>query len=172
MAQPEANSNKVNFSKVKYHQVASSVGLDHASRFADAPSFDLHRSRIPTPIFKSIVEEMDVKLTDYGDLRSQLTEEARSRFFSPVSTVTIPFYLKHLVNINQIFDYLGAQFGGWFRDTPEMLMRGRITTKGRVEYQFMTFSSSLAILFIEVKLNIKNRLDAISQVIAECDGTV
>jgi hypothetical protein len=58
-------------------------------------------------------------------------------------------------------------------NTPETLFEGRITTKGRVEYQFKSFGG-ITVVFIEVKLNIGNsteRLDCFAQVIAECDGT-
>jgi hypothetical protein len=59
-----------------------------------------------------------------------------------------------------------AAFGSAFRNLPES------TAKGRVKYYFEAFSS-IAVLFIEMKLKIgsaKERLNAIAQVIAECDG--
>ena len=52
------------------------------------------------------------------------------------------------------------------------MITGRVGTRGRVEYFFKAFGA-LAILCIEMKLrvgNLKERLDAIGQVIAECDG--
>jgi hypothetical protein len=52
------------------------------------------------------------------------------------------------------------------------MLQGRITNRGRVEYFFKSFGA-IAFLVIEVKLKIgsgQERLDAIAQVIAECDG--
>ena len=47
-----------------------------------------------------------------------------------------------------------------------------MTTRGRIEYHFLVFGG-LSILVIEVKFFLgtaDERLDAIAQVIAECDG--
>jgi hypothetical protein len=71
----------------------------------------------------------------------------------------------------QIFNHLISVFGFAFRNLPESIIEGRITKKGRVEYYFKAFGS-IAVLFIEIKLTIgtaKERLDAIAQIIAECD---
>ena len=57
-------------------------------------------------------------------------------------------------------------------NTPESMIYGRITTRGRIEYYFLVFGR-LSILVIEVKYKLGDadeRLDAIAQVIAECDG--
>ena len=53
-------------------------------------------------------------------------------------------------------------------------MEGRITTKGRIEYQFKTYGG-ITVVFIEVKLDVGNkaeRLNYFAQVIAECDSIV
>jgi len=58
------------------------------------------------------------------------------------------------------------------RNNPETTVGGRIGTQDRIEYFFKTFGA-VAILFIEMKLKVGNdteRLKAIAQVIAECDG--
>jgi hypothetical protein len=65
-----------------------------------------------------------------------------------------------------------AEFGFAFRNLPESIISGRISTKGRIEYYFRAFGS-ISILVVEVKLKVGSateRLDAIAQVIAECDG--
>lgn len=52
------------------------------------------------------------------------------------------------------------------------MLEGKITTRGRIEYQFKTFGG-VTVLFIEVKLDIgslSERLDCYAQVIAESDG--
>jgi hypothetical protein len=64
-------------------------------------------------------------------------------------------------------------FSGLVCNTPESLLQGRMTTKGRIEYQFSIYGG-ITILFIEVKLEIggaTERLNCYAQVIAECDGT-
>ena len=58
------------------------------------------------------------------------------------------------------------------RNNPETIITGQIGTRGRIEYFFKAFGA-IAILCIEMKLKVGNeeeRLDAIAQVIAECDG--
>ena len=74
----------VSFPKVTYEAVAPLVGLDAYKSLADIKTFEIHRSRIPTDLFKSVVMDMDVMLMQYGSLPEHKTEEARSRFFSPV----------------------------------------------------------------------------------------
>lgn len=64
-----------------------------------------------------------------------------------------------------------AEFGFSFRNLPELIIEGRMTTKGRIEY-YKAFGS-VSIVSVEVKLKIgdlEERLDAIAQVIAESDG--
>lgn len=65
-----------------------------------------------------------------------------------------------------------ALFYGLLYNTPESILKGRITTRGRIEYQFKTFGG-VTVVFIQVKLSIGSlteRLNCIAQVIAECDG--
>lgn len=72
----------------------------------------------------------------------------------------------------QLFTRLVAEFKLLIINTPESVIEGRITTKGRIEYLFMAFGS-LAMLFIEVKYRLNTGdefLDAVAQVIAEADG--
>ena len=57
-------------------------------------------------------------------------------------------------------------------NNPESMIYGRIKTRGRIEYYFLAFGG-LSILVIEVKYKLgdaEERLDAIAQVIAECDS--
>ena len=69
-----------------------------------------------------------------------------------------------------------ALFSGLVFNTPETetILEGRITTKGRIEYQFLTYGG-VTVVFIEVKLEIgglAERLNCVAQVIAECDRMV
>ena len=70
-----------------------------------------------------------------------------------------------------MFNRLVAEFGGAIRNTPDSFMSGRIT-KDRVDYHFKTFGI-ITVVFVEVKLETRTlgeRLNAIAQVIEECDG--
>ncbi|KAH9072882.1 hypothetical protein EDB83DRAFT_2220190 [Lactarius deliciosus] len=145
----------VSFSNVKYRDIASFVGLDSVRMFNDATLFDLRRSRIPTTLFKNIVLDMDVLLIQYGPPAEQSDAEARSRFLAPI--------VNHLI----------AQFGSSFQNMPRSVMAGLVTTRGRVEYHFKTFAGAISVVFVEAKFRIgdpEERLDAIAQVIAECDA--
>jgi len=144
----------VSFSNVTYAQVAPHVGLEYWNELTDIETFELHRSRVPTDVFKSIVMDIDVMLMQYGSPPEHRTEEARSRFFSPV------------------FNHLVKLFTFMLRNEPESIIGGRIGTQGRIEHFFKVFGA-IAILFIEIKLLVANdeeRLKAIAQVIAEGDG--
>ncbi|KAG1739927.1 uncharacterized protein EDB91DRAFT_374012 [Suillus paluster] len=50
----------------------------------DMEAFDLHRSCIPTTVFKSIVQDIDLMLLQYGPPLKYYTEVARLRFLSPI----------------------------------------------------------------------------------------
>jgi hypothetical protein len=59
------------------------------------------------------------------------------------------------------------------RNLPESMMKGHIATQGKIEYYYFKASGAVALLFIEMKLQVGDsgeRLNAIAQVIAECDG--
>jgi hypothetical protein len=136
----------------------------------DIATFDLYRSRIPTSLFRAIVQDMDVLLHQYGPPIEHETEEATSRFLAPVRGTLL--LRRNSDHCSQIFNRLIAQFGFAFINLPESILDGRVTTRGKIEYYFKAFGS-VAVLFIEVKLKIgsrKERLDAIAQTIAECDG--
>jgi hypothetical protein len=78
----------ISFSNVSFNEIAPFVGLDPRRQLYNVPCFNLHRSRIPTSLFKAIVEDMDILLTQYGNLQSQATEDARSRFLAPVGIIS------------------------------------------------------------------------------------
>jgi hypothetical protein len=75
----------VSFSKVEYRLIAPLVGLDADQRLADIQTFELCRSRIPTELFRSIVQDIDIMQVQYGPPLDHETEQARSQFLSPVS---------------------------------------------------------------------------------------
>ena len=79
----------VSFSNTQYQDIAPFVririvGLDPNRNMNDIATFVLHRSRIPKSLFRSIVQDMDVLLLQYGPLVEDTTEEATSRFLAPV----------------------------------------------------------------------------------------
>jgi hypothetical protein len=100
-----------------------------------------------------------------------MTEEARSRFFSPVRMLEFSHDPKTHSDL-QVFNHLVKQFTFMFRNNPESIIEGRISTRGSIEYFFKAFGA-LAILCIEMELEtiyLQKRLNTIAQVIAECDG--
>jgi hypothetical protein len=77
----------VSFSQVKYKDVAPFVGLDPSRRMNDIETFELHRSRIPTDLFKSIMQDIGMTMVQYGPLPEHEHEEATSRFLFPVRII-------------------------------------------------------------------------------------
>ncbi|KAG2076542.1 hypothetical protein BDR04DRAFT_1068035 [Suillus decipiens] len=144
----------ISFSNVQFQDIAPLVGLDHLRLANEMKTFPLHRSRIPTQLFRSIIEDLDAMILQYGPPIDHETEKARSYFLSP------------------IFNHLVVIFQGAFRNKPESMLPGQITSQGRIEYYFKIFGA-VAMVFIEIKKKIGDtgtgRLDAIAQVIAECD---
>lgn len=169
---------KASFSNdVKYQSIAPFVGLNPLVRnMQDVPLFNLHRSRIPTALFKDIVKDIDILLIQYGPLKSHGTEVERSRCLAPVSLPIVTAWTTEFLNICQIFNRLVAQFGRSIKNTPESLVpvdgRTGIKTRGKTECHFKIFGA-IAIMFVEVELEIgsdEECRDAIAQVIVECDG--
>ena len=74
----------VSFSKVSYHDIAPRVGLESTLAGYDMPTFEIHRARIPTSLFKSIAGDLEIVMNQYGEPREHKNEEARSRFLAPV----------------------------------------------------------------------------------------
>ena len=80
---------RVSFSKATYASIAPFVGLEPSRQMKDIKNFDLHRSRIPTALFESIVQDINLMMIQYGPPDVHETEETRSRFLSPVSVSQI-----------------------------------------------------------------------------------
>jgi hypothetical protein len=111
-------------------------------------------ARLPNSIFAEIHRELRVLSWQYGTLSNHINEEARARFLSA--------YFNEIVGL----------FGGLLFNAPEEMLEGKITTRGRIEYQFKTYGG-ITVVFIEVKKNtgdLIERLNYYAQVIAECDG--
>jgi uncharacterized protein YbgA (DUF1722 family) len=75
---------RFSFSNIKFRDIAEFVGLEHEQKLKDLGTFNLYRSRIPTQLSRSIVEDIDVLMIQYGPLPDQKNEETRSRFLAPV----------------------------------------------------------------------------------------
>ena len=130
------------------------VGLDPVAQGDDIPAFEMFRARLPDSVFPQVIADLESFSWQYGPLSKHENVEGRSRFLSG--------YFNKIVSL----------FSGLLFNTPEAILEGKITTKGRVEYQFKTFGG-ITVVFIEVKLDIGSqteRLDCYAQVIAECDG--
>ncbi|KAF5383286.1 hypothetical protein D9615_004800 [Tricholomella constricta] len=176
-------SEEVRVSEITYADVAPLVGLVHWNNLKDIGVFEIHRSRIPTDFFKSIVMDIDDMLMQYGPPPEHFSEEARSRFFSPVRKYSYSYSLGNLESSHhrnqQIFNHLIRQFSFMLRSDPETSIGGHFGTQGRkvgmqgrIEHLFKIFGA-VAILFVEVKLKVRNeieRVEAIAQAIAECDS--
>ncbi|KAL0632801.1 hypothetical protein Q9L58_008317 [Maublancomyces gigas] len=144
----------VSFSRVTFVDIAPLAGLDPNGNLRDVTTFEVQRARIPTPWFKEIIGDMHLGINQFGPPEGHRNEEARSRFLAPL-----------LGRIQSEFRFL-------IWNTPETIMPGRMSTRGRIEYQFKV-CGALTILFIEVKLQIGSgdeRLNAIAQLIAEADA--
>ena len=76
----------ISFSNVQFEDIAPFIGLHTDSEMTDIEIFHVRRSRMPTALFKSIVEDIDSMLVQYGPPIEHQTEEATSQFLSPVST--------------------------------------------------------------------------------------
>ena len=157
------------FSKVEYAAVAPLVNLKPKRNLNDIKSFPIRRARIPTTMFRTIVEDMDVLLPQYGSFSFHKNDEARSRFLAPVSNPSLRsgYYLL----IFKIFNRLVAAFGFGTCNKPESRIQGRISTQDEIEYHF-TSLGRMSLLFIEVKFEIGHLEDCqkVAQVIAECDS--
>lgn len=106
---------------VTYDQVAHHVGLQPWNELTDIQTFELHCSRIPTDVFRSIVIDMDIMLMQYGPLSQHKTEEARSRFFSPVRCCVSLKISKVHHDDPQVFNHLVKQFTFMLRNYPETI---------------------------------------------------
>jgi hypothetical protein len=121
----------VRFSKVAYRDIAPRVGLDPLLKGNDMQTFDIHRARIPTSLFKAMVEDLGVVMNQYGEPRDHKDEEARSRFLAPVSTQSVSFV--KIFTLLQLFNRTVALFKLTIVNTPESMIYGRMM-RGRIEY--------------------------------------
>jgi hypothetical protein len=129
--------------------------------------FEIHRSGIPTHIFNSIVMDTD-SITDgmgrqCGWPSEKWTVRASPNLFSPVRIIYITLVPPSKVDHNQqVFNHLVKLFNSTLRISSE--------TTG--SHYFLAFGV-IALLAIEIKLQAGKdveRLDAIAQVIAECES--
>ena len=68
-----------------YMKVAPRVGLDPDRFMEDIGTFEVHRSRLPTSLFETIVMDMDgIMGTQHGPPLEKWTVRESSKFFSPV----------------------------------------------------------------------------------------
>ena len=90
----------VSFSKVEYTRIAPYVGLDPSGNARDAPTFPLHRARLPTSLFKEIVQDVQLIMKQYGPPVDHQNEEARSRFLVPVSIHPVSLFFPTLIRLS------------------------------------------------------------------------
>jgi hypothetical protein len=89
-------------------------------------------------------------------------EEARSRYLSGVGSPRNSTMIgKSLLTSRQYFNRIVRLFSSLLFNTPEAILEGRLTTKGRIEYQFKTYGG-ITVVFIEVKLEIGNSTERLN----------
>lgn len=114
----------------------------------------IHRSRIPLDLLKEICDDLRQAELQYGNIKEHENEEARSRYLAALFNRLVCLFEKRIMN------------------SPEKLFSGGVTSKGKIEYQFMSLNTVI-IVFVEVKREMaagSARLDQIAQVMAEADG--
>ena len=85
MCAQSENDLDVNFSNVIFSDIAHFVGISGDAYLRDIAPFELHRSRIPSILFKAIVKDMDLMLMQYGSpILHNHSEEACAQFIAPV----------------------------------------------------------------------------------------
>lgn len=125
------------FSAAEYDQIAHHFWkkddtLSHLARGHDILVLPLQFCRIPMALFKEIVADVDRAKLQYGEFQQHANEEARQRF------------------VATWFDRLVTAFHGGVQNKPESVMSGRISTGGRVEFQYHVAGSCVMML---VELN-------------------
>ena len=75
----------LSFSKVTFYHIAPRVGLQFELAGRDMPTFNIHRARIPSSLFKDIIGDIQIIMKQYGEPIRHKNEAARSRFLAPVS---------------------------------------------------------------------------------------
>jgi hypothetical protein len=77
-----------------------------------------------------------------------------------------------MVHGPQVFNHLVKQFTFIWRNNPETIINGRISTRGHIKHVFAAFDT-VVLLCIEMKPKVGNeeeRLNAIARVIGECNS--
>ncbi|KAH8816501.1 hypothetical protein F5884DRAFT_829694 [Xylogone sp. PMI_703] len=122
----------LSFSRVQYHQIAPKIGLLTFRRGDDMQTFNMYYARLPKEVFTKIIEDIEVLGKQYGTTDLIDGEEARARY------------------LTAYFNRIVAMFGGMISNTPEALIEGRLTTNGRIVYQFKIYGG-ISVVFIQVK---------------------
>jgi hypothetical protein len=73
----------VNFSNLKYLDVAPRVGLKLELAGSDMTTFEIHRARIPTSLFGRIIDDLQVVMKRYGEPTPNKKGECL-RYLAPV----------------------------------------------------------------------------------------
>ncbi|KAI9764334.1 MAG: hypothetical protein M1839_005965, partial [Geoglossum umbratile] len=76
------NNLEISFSRVKYKDIAPTIGLNLAVEGKDIPTCPMFQVRITNKPFRKILEDIQAFIYQYRPLEDQDVEEARSRFLS------------------------------------------------------------------------------------------
>lgn len=85
------NRLEVSFSRVKFQDIASRVGLDPVLKGRDIPNFPMSCALLPDKIFNLIVGDVMKLSKQYGTMDRHQNEEARARYLASVCHQKLPF---------------------------------------------------------------------------------
>jgi len=133
---------------------------------------EIYRSRIPSHIFKGIVDSWDMAITQYGPLQGH-GEVARPRVIT-----TVIYFLQRKTwgqlgaNNSQLFEKMGAVFKSAVISKPGgLLNRSSIRPRFRKQYEILQELSNVVFLQVSRELaSGSSALDVKAWLLAECSG--
>ncbi|BCR86670.1 uncharacterized protein ACHE_30657A [Aspergillus chevalieri] len=142
------------FTAVTYNQAARCFWLDPSRGGEDMRFLEIYRSRIPSHIFKGIVDSWDMAITQYGPLQGH-GEVARPRV------------------ITTLFEKMGAVFKSAVISKPGgLLNRSSIRPRFRKQYEILQELSNVVFLQVSRELaSGSSALDVKAWLLAECSVT-
>lgn len=160
------------FTAVTYNQAARCFWLDPSRGGEDMRFLEIYRSRIPSHIFKGIVDSWDMAITQYGPLQGH-GEVARPRVIT-----TVIYFLQRKTwgqlgaNNSQLFEKMGAVFKSAVISKPGgLLNRSSIRPRFRKQYEILQELSNVVFLQVSRELaSGSSALDVKAWLLAECSG--
>ncbi|KAK6334050.1 hypothetical protein TWF696_002554 [Orbilia brochopaga] len=139
---------------LSYSMMAQRVHLDPHAMVGDAPTFQVHRARIRSTDFRTIVQDFETLGNQYGPPADHLSEAGRSRYISAA------------------FNNIVAWFRLMIYNRPENFVESDNPKKHGLRNYFKCFGGC-TILVLDIRLTLgigKDRLTYIAQLIAELES--